>query len=93
MDIVKYELMLLFTRAAISNTRAACGPVEGFVWPSLGFRCSEISCILTTHPYFEFDIFVAGSPQCYFITSAVGIRTLTLALAKLPLQLGFEHLP
>jgi len=39
--IVKYELTLLFTRAAMSNPRAACGPVEGFVWPSLGFRCSK----------------------------------------------------
>jgi len=27
--------------AAMSNPRAACGPVEGFVRPSLGVRCSE----------------------------------------------------
>jgi len=40
-NIVEYELTLLFTRAAMSNPRAACGPVEGFVWPSIGFRCSN----------------------------------------------------
>ena len=27
------------TIAAMCNPRAACGPVEGFVWLSLGFRC------------------------------------------------------
>jgi len=26
---------------AMSNPWAACGPVEGFVWPSLGFCCSK----------------------------------------------------
>jgi len=26
---------------AMSNPRAGCGPVEGFVLPSLGFRCSK----------------------------------------------------
>jgi len=40
-NIVKYELTLIFARAAISNPQAACGPVEGFVLPSLGFRCSK----------------------------------------------------
>jgi len=40
--------------------------------------------MLTTCPYFdnlEFDIFDAGGPQCYFITSvtiAVWIRTLSV---------------
>ena len=29
------------TRAAMSIPRASCGPVEGFVRPSLGFRCSK----------------------------------------------------
>jgi len=39
---------------------------------------------LTTSPYFdnlEFNIFDAGSPECYFIMSvtiAVGIRTLSV---------------
>jgi len=65
-------------KAAISNPR-----VEGCVRPSVGFRCSKVSYILTTWPYFDglaFDIFVAGGPQCDFITSvtiAVGIRTLS----------------
>jgi len=27
--------------AAMSNPRPACGPVEGFVRPSLGVRCSK----------------------------------------------------
>jgi len=42
------------------------GPVDGFVRPSLDFRCSKISYILTTYPYFdnlECDIFDAGGPQ------------------------------
>jgi len=59
----------------MSNPRAACGPVEGFVRTSLGFphRQSILLYTLTTSPYFdnlEFDIFVAGGPQCHFITSA-----------------------
>jgi len=29
------------TRSAMSKQRAACGPVEGFVQPSLGVLCSE----------------------------------------------------
>jgi len=29
------------TRPAMSNPRAACGPLEGFVRPSLGCRCSK----------------------------------------------------
>jgi len=28
-------------RSATSNPRLACGPVEGFVRPSLGVRCSK----------------------------------------------------
>ena len=50
----------------------------------------KVSYILTTCPYFdnlEFDIFDAGGPQCYFVTSftmAIRIRTVlsTLAYAK-----------
>jgi len=59
------------------------GPVEGFVWPSLGFRCSQISHILTTYSYFdnlEFDIFDAGD----LVFSATLSRLL-------PLQLGIER--
>ena len=60
----------------------ACSPVEGFVPPSLGFRCSKISYPLTTCPYnnLEFDIFDTGGLQCHTITSvtiAVRIRTLS----------------
>jgi len=68
----------------MSNPRAACGPVESFVLPSLGFRCSKLSYILATCPYFdnlEFDIFDAGGLQCHFITSvtiAVRIRMLSI---------------
>jgi len=68
-------------RPAMSNPRAACGPDEGFVRCSVGFRCSK--SILNTCPYFdnlEFDIFVAGGPQCHFnmfVTIAGGTRTLS----------------
>jgi len=59
-------------------------PVKGFVQSSSGVRCSEVSYILTTCPYFynlEFDIFDAGGLQCLFITSvtiAVMIRMLSV---------------
>jgi len=39
--------MQLSIKSAMSNLRAACGPVEGFVWPSLGFPCSK--SILHSH--------------------------------------------
>jgi len=32
--------MFVYPKAAISNPRAACGPFEGFVRPSLSFRSS-----------------------------------------------------
>jgi len=61
----------------MSNPRSACGPVEGFVRPSLLFAVVKVSCILTTIPCFdnfEFDIFDGGS-QCHFITSVtIAIR-------------------
>ena len=51
-------------------------PVEGFVWPSLGFSYSEsilhTHTVLTISPYFdnlEFDVYEAGSPQCHSIMS------------------------
>jgi len=70
---------------AMSNPRAACGPVDGFVRPSLGLRCSiKVSYILTTCLYvdnLESDIFDAGGPQCLFtmsFTIAVRIRMLSV---------------
>jgi len=32
----------------MSNPQATCDPVEGFVWPSLGFRCIKTKSILYT---------------------------------------------
>jgi len=58
------------------------GPVEGFVRPSLGLRCSKSIPHTDNLSYFddlELDIFDAGGLQCRFITSvtdAVRIRTL-----------------
>jgi len=55
------------------HPQPACGPLEGFVQPSLGCHCSKsILHILETCPYFDklvFDISDTGGPQCYFITS------------------------
>jgi len=54
---------------AMSNPRAACGPVEGFVRPSLGFRCSKSILDIDNLSFFdnlEFDIFDSGDPQCHF---------------------------
>jgi len=62
-----------YPNPAISNPR-----------PCLGFRCSEISDVLTTCPCFEnleLDIFYAGGFQCHCITSvtiAVKIRILSV---------------
>jgi len=59
---------------AVSNQRPACGPVEGLVRTSLGFRCSMSSLHTDICPYFDnlkFDIFDAGGPQCHFITSVL----------------------
>jgi len=56
---------------------------QSFVRPSLDFRCSKVSYILTTCPYFdnlEYDVFDAGGLQNNFLTSAtfaVRIPTLT----------------
>jgi len=33
--------MIIWCRAPMFNPRAACGPVEGSVRPSSGFRCSK----------------------------------------------------
>jgi len=71
-------------RVALSNPRPAgpCGPVEGFVRPSVGFRCCKSKLyMLTTCPCFDnfqFDIFDAGGPQGHFITSV----TIAIGVAK-----------
>jgi len=60
------------------------GPVEGFVRPSLGFRCSKSIPDIDNLSFFdnlEFDMFDAGGPQYHFIVSftiAVRIRTLSV---------------
>jgi len=62
----------------------ACGPVEDFVMPNLGFRCSKSILHMTTCTYFnnlEFDIFDADLPQCHFIISVtIAVRNRTLAV-------------
>jgi len=72
--------LVLSPKTAMSNPRAACGPVEGFVRPSLDVAVVKVSHILTTCPYFnnfKFDI----------LTQVV----LSAALSRLlPVQLGFE---
>jgi len=66
------------------NPRPACCPIEGFVLPSLGFRCSKSilhADNLSLFENFEFGIFDAGGHQCDFITSvtiALWIRTLSV---------------
>jgi len=35
------------------GSRAACGPVEGFVRPRLGFAAVKVVYILTSCPYFD----------------------------------------
>ena len=53
-------------RPAMSNPRAAYGPVEVLCGPVQVFAVVKVSCILTTCPCFDnfkFDIFDAGGPQ------------------------------
>jgi len=72
------------SKEAMSNPQAACTPVEGFVWPSLGFHCSKSILDIDNLSFFdnlEFDIFDAGGPQCHFITSfTIAIRIQTLSV-------------
>jgi len=77
----------LHSSPAMSNPRpsGACGPVEGFVRPSLGFRSSEsiLYTLLTTCCCFgnlEFDIFDTG---CLVFNATLS--------RLLPLQWGFER--
>jgi len=71
----------LENKPAMTNPRAACGPVEGFERPVQVFAVVKVFFVLTTCPCFdkfELDIFRAGGRQCHFITSVtieVMIRT------------------
>jgi len=80
-----------FSRANMTwryNLERVCptrDPVDGFVRPRLGFRCSKIILyILTTClcvDNLELDIFDTGCLQCHFITSviiAVRIQTFSV---------------
>jgi len=70
----------------MSNPRAACGPVEGFVRPSLVFAVVKVSYILRSCSCFdnlEFDLFEASGLQCHFITSV----TVAYRIPKLPVYL------
>jgi len=62
----------------MSNPRSACGPVEGFVRPSLVFAVVKVSYIPISYSCFDnlyYDIFEASDLQCHFITSvAVAYR-------------------
>jgi len=55
----------------LAQSMVSCGPVEVFA-------VAKVAYILTTSPCFddlEFDIFVAGGPQCHFTTSvAIVVR-------------------
>jgi len=56
----------------MSNPRAACGPVKGFVWPGLVYAVVKVSYVLTICPCFdnlEYHIFDTGGLACHFITS------------------------
>ena len=66
----------------MSNPRPACGPVEGFVRPSLGFRCSK--SILYTDKWQPVRILIILNLT--FLMQVVFSATLSRLL---PLQLGF----
>jgi len=72
---IAVSLLVQCTKPAMSSPWAACGPVEGFVPPSLGFR-SGFAVLLSTILSSTFLMQVAFSA--------------TLS-RMLPLQLGFEH--
>jgi len=71
----------------MSNLRPACSPVEVFVRPSLGFRCSKSilhTDNLSLFDNHELDSFDAGGPQCHYITSvtiAIRIRTTSVYIS------------
>ena len=60
------------SKAAMSSPWPTCGPVKGFVRPSLVFAVAKVPYILTSYSCFgnlDFDIFEASGLQCHFITS------------------------
>jgi len=60
-----------------SGTAMSNFPVEGFVQPSLGFRCSKRIMHTDNLSFFdnlEFDIFDACGPQFHFISYHVCYR-------------------
>jgi len=66
---------------AIRRPRAACGPVEGFMRPSLSFRCSKsISYSDNLSLFWQFDL--------TYLMQVVFSATISRLL---PLQLGFER--
>jgi len=89
--IARHIGLILNHLCSTHGCRSQCGPVKGFVQPSLGLRCSKsiLQCILTTCPCFdnfEAIIFNAGVFLCHFIMSvitAVKIKTLSVQCATL----------
>jgi len=71
------------SKAAMSNPRAACGQVEDFVRPSLGF-CSSKS-ILRTYGQPVLILVILNST---FLVQVILSATLSRLL---PLRLGFER--
>jgi len=69
---------------AMSNPRPACGPVEGFVWPSLGFRCSK--CIL--YMYWQ-PVLILLILNLTFLRQVIFSATLSRLL---PLHLGIQRI-
>jgi len=62
------------------------GPVKGFERPSLCCSCDKSilhTGNLSLFWYFGFEIFDAGGPQCYFITSTIAVRIRTLSVHHL----------
>jgi len=63
------KLKQLYSIPAMSNPRPACGLVEGFVRPSLGFLSSKSILDIDNLSFFdnlEFDIFDSCGTQCHF---------------------------
>jgi len=92
--IDNFELVLrLLQLCPTRGPPAACGPVEGFVRPSLDFRCSKSILYTENLSYFDnlqFVVFYAGGPQCHFITYvtiAFMIQMLSVHWAWLKLNL------
>jgi len=63
------------------NPQPACDPVEGFVWPSLGFCCGKISYTLA-------PVHILIILNLTYLMQVASSATL---LCLLPFQLGFEQ--